>query len=74
RETFQKGRRTNGFGSPRLSMGQFENEEFGAYTLYAYTETESAVVLRSDGNILVLNGKDEAQTVEMFNLLQEKIQ
>lgn len=74
RETFQKGRRTNGFGSPRLSMGQFENEEFGAYTLYGFTETESAVVLRSDGNILVLNGKDEAQTVEMFNLLQEKIQ
>lgn len=37
RKDLDVGVRTNGFGSARLLMGIFQNDEFGSYTLYAYT-------------------------------------
>ena len=37
REQCDAGSRTNGFGSLRLSMGTFKNDEFDSYTRYSYT-------------------------------------
>ena len=34
RTNLDAGVRTNGFGSVRLSLGNFQNDEFGSYTLY----------------------------------------
>lgn len=73
RESFDKGLRTLGFGSPRLSMGQFENEEFGAYTLYAYTSCEPCVVITADGSVLALSGSDSKSTKAIFEELEERI-
>lgn len=73
REDFAKGMRIIGFGSPRLSMGLFENDEFGRYTLYAYTASESAVLLYSQDEVLVLNGEDAAATKAIYDTLLEKV-
>ncbi len=67
------GSRTWGFGSPRLSMGAFENAEFGTYTRYAYTGCEACVVLRSGDRVLVLSGRDEDATRELYQALLEKV-
>lgn len=73
RETFEIGTREMGFGSPRLSTGTFQNEEFGRYTLYAYTQGEGAVVLRKGEKVLVIVGRTAGDTLEIYNTLAEKI-
>ncbi|MGM9951746.1 MAG: SdpI family protein [Lysinibacillus sp.] len=70
RESCEAGSRVNGFGSPRLSMGAFQNDEFGNYTRYSYTKCESCVVLTVDGKILVVSGADAESTKAIYeNLL-----
>jgi len=63
------GLRAWGFGSFRLLMGRFQNEEFGNYTRYTYYAPEACVVLDVGGKALVLSGKNEAQTREIYEQL-----
>lgn len=72
RESFDVGHREMGFGSPRLSMGTFKNEEFGRYTIYAYTQGEGAVVLKKGDAILVIVGKTLEETKTIYESLTEK--
>jgi uncharacterized membrane protein len=73
REDFDKGVRVMGFGSPRLFVGNFRNNEFGGYTLYSYTKCPAAVVIRSGEKILVVNLSDAAATRELYNTISEKL-
>ncbi|MBQ8359565.1 MAG: SdpI family protein [Oscillospiraceae bacterium] len=73
RESFDAGVREMGFGSPRLSMGTFKNEEFGRYTIYAYTQGEGAVVLKKGDDVLVIVGKTAQETKEIYDTLAAKI-
>ncbi len=73
RENYDAGIRTYGFASARLSMGNFKNDEFGNYTRYAYTRCKSCVILESNGKVLIINGKNTADTKKIFNLLSSKI-
>ena len=73
REEGVTGSRTNGVGSARLLVGLFQNEEFGNYTRYTYTQTEPCIVLEVEGKILVINGIDEAATKIIYETLQAKI-
>ena len=63
------GERINGFGTPRLSMGWFQNEEFGVHTRYTYTQVTPCVVLTVEGKQVVLGGKDAAETREIYDRL-----
>ena len=73
RETFDAGVREMGYGSARLSMGTFKNDEFGRYTIYAYTKGEGAVVLKKGDHILVIVGKTAEDTRAIYETLAEKI-
>ncbi len=73
REHFDAGMRTYGFSSARLSLGTFQNDEFGNYTLYAYTGNKSAVVLKSEEKVLVIKGKTDSKTKEIYQELLEKV-
>ncbi len=73
RDTDTPGTRVNGFGSPRLLMGAFQNDEFGAYTRYSYTGCPSCVVLTSKGQTLVLNGKNAEATKVIYEELAARI-
>ena len=66
------GVRTNGFGSPKLSMGAFRNDEFGNYTLYAYTSAQEYVVLTSGGKTLAIGMDDAGKTRAIYETLLEK--
>lgn len=68
------GSRTFGYGSLQAMMGNFENSEFGRYTRYSYTTCDACVVITSDDKVLVVNGKDEAQTLEIYNELMKRIE
>lgn len=73
RESFDAGSREMGFGSPRLSMGTFQNDEFGRYTIYAYTQGEGAVVLKRGDKVLVIVAKTAAETKAIYDILSAKI-
>ena len=69
REENTAGSRTGGFGSLRLQMGTYQNEEFGTYTRYTYTMCRACVVLRVDGKTLVLNGSSAEDTRMLYDAL-----
>lgn len=73
RNDVRAGSRTSGFGSPRLGMGTFENREFGYYTRYCYERCKASVVLQVGEKMLVINGKDEAATKQIYETLRKKV-
>ncbi len=73
RDDCPAGVRVGGFGSFRLSLGSFRNEEFGNYTRYAYTACPACVAVEVDGRILVLNGRDETATRQLYKRLLARI-
>lgn len=71
REDFEAGTRVYGFQSAVVSLGSFENDEFGVYTRYAYCMSDDVVILRSDDRVLVLGGKTESATKALYEQLKE---
>ena len=67
------GERVSGFGTPRLLMGWFRNEEFGNYTRYSYASADTVVVIRLDGKTLVIGLEDAAETETLYESLMEKV-
>ncbi len=72
RSDFRPGLRTSGFASARLSMGIFQNDELGAYTLYAYAGAEEYIVLTSGEKILVIGLAEAAETQAVYQALLAK--
>lgn len=73
RENYEIGVRSMGFGSPRLSMGAFQNDEFEAYTLYSYNSCESMILIRSGNKWLAINAQTAEETMELYQTLLTKI-
>lgn len=73
RDSVETGARTNGFGSSRLLMGSFSNDEFGAYTRYTYNENNGYIVMSIGGKILVIGGKDIANTKEIYETISAEV-
>lgn len=72
RDDVENGRRTNGFGTPRLLLGTFENEEFGRYTRYTYGKCDSCIVIKDGENVLVINAADEKSTQALYEEILSK--
>ena len=72
REGNVPGLRVGGFGSFRLLMGFFQNEEFGTHQRYTYYNPESCVVVKTNRQTIVLSGKTGQQTREIYELLLKK--
>lgn len=73
REGNVDGVRVGGFGSLRLLMGFFRNEEFGNYTRYTYYDPESCIVIYTAGKPVVLSGKDPAETEYIYRWIQRAV-
>ena len=67
------GLRVGGFGSFRLLMGFFENEEFGTHTRYTYYDPESCIVLTVRGKAVVLSAETAEETKALYETLLTKI-
>lgn len=74
RESFDIGFREMGFASSRLSTGTFKNDEFGRYTLYAYTMGKGAVVLKKGDAVLVIVAKTAEETKAIYNTIASKVE
>lgn len=73
KESGFSGYRVSGFGSAKLSLGKFQNQEFGNYISYIYNSCDACVVLYGEDAILILNGPDSETTKTIYETLQEKI-
>ncbi len=73
RRELNVGTRINGFGSARLLLGIFKNDEFGSYTIYAYTGSEEFIVLTADERTLVIGMRDKEDAREIYETISEKI-
>lgn len=65
------GLRVGGYGSFRLLMGFFQNEEFGTYTRYTYYKPEACLVLTKGEKKIVLSGETREETEALYQKLLE---
>lgn len=72
RETNVGGLRVGGYGSFRLLMGYFQNEEFGTYIRYTYYNPDACVVLTTNGKTVVISGEDAESTRTVYEELLER--
>ena len=73
RESDMPDTRISGFGTPRLLMGWFRNEEFGDHTRYSYAYGGACVVLHSDGEVIVIGLRTDEETSAFYKELTSKI-
>ena len=74
RDACPAGTRTNGFGSFRLLLGAFHNDEFGDYTRYTYSGCDACVVLYlQSGEIVVVNGADAGSTRTIWQQIGDRL-
>lgn len=73
-ENLDKGRRTRGYGDSRLLQGNFKNEEFGAYILYAYTKCDTCVVMETKQGVVAVSQKTEEETEKLYEEIQRAVQ
>ena len=73
RDEAVSGSRVMGYGSPKLLYGQFRNDEFGNYTRYTYTNSTSAIIIRLDGEVLVLADESPELTEALYEGLVAKV-
>jgi hypothetical protein len=74
RDSNMPGIRVGGYGSMRLLMGWFENEEFGTYVRYTYYDPDSCVVITAGSNTIVLSGKNPQETKALYETILNKIE
>ena len=67
------GLRVGGYGSFRLLMGWFENDEFGTHIRYTYYKPESCVIVTAKGKPIVLSCQTKAETQALYQQLLTKI-
>ncbi len=72
REAGVSGTRVNGFGSPRLLLGIFQNEEMGSYIRYTYGGSRPCIVLTVNGEYIVVGLYSAEETQTLYNSLLEK--
>ena len=73
REEAVPGTRVGGFGSLRLLMGYFTNDEFGTHIRYTYYKPDTCVILTTDRYRLVLSAETEQATKEIYELLLKQV-
>ena len=67
------GSRTSGYGSARLLMGTFRNEEYGYYTRYSYTKCDSGIAIDMGKSMLIISGKDVDNTEKLYQEIRDRV-
>ncbi len=71
--SFDKGFRKFGFGTLKLSMGKFYNDEFHDYTIYAYNKNPECIIVETEKGVLVFNLKTPSETQKIYGKLIDKL-
>ncbi|MEG0360301.1 MAG: DUF3784 domain-containing protein [Longicatena sp.] len=72
-DSFDVGKRAGGFGSFHVLAGDFKNDAFGKYKLYAYKNCREYVVISTKQGKIVCNKETPELTKEIYQKLKEAI-
>ena len=72
KDDFSVGFKKNGFNSAKLLLGAFKNDEFGNYTIFAFTNSEKYLMLKSNDDILIV-GMDNKEISELYKTIEQKV-
>ena len=67
------GTREWGYGSARLALGLFHNDELGNYTRYTYFNVQECILIRAEGKWLVLNADGAEATQALYETILASI-
>jgi uncharacterized membrane protein len=65
--------RDNGFGTPRITMGDCSNKELGKFTAYIYDACDTYVAIYVGDKMMVVNRETEEETKALYEELSGKI-
>jgi len=68
------GTRDMGFGSPRITMGDCSNGEYGKFTAYIYEKCDAHIVIYVGDKIMILNRETEEETKALYEELKGKVE
>ncbi len=73
KENGVKGHRINGFSSPHINLGWFENDELGKYTRYTYETKSPCIVIKTARGYLVLGLDSAEETKALYDGIMQKV-
>ena len=73
RENADKGTRVMGFGSPRLLLGSFKNDELGTFTRFSYTKCDSDIIITVGNEKIAISCETEKETWELYESILKKL-
>lgn len=73
RESIKAGDREFGIGNMKIAAGDFKNDEFGKYKLYAYGSVAAFVVAETEDGYVVFNCDSVEKTQSAYEKLIEKM-
>ena len=73
REEGVDGSRVAGYGSAKLLLGGFQNDEFGSYTRYTYTGDGPCIVLTVGNRTIVIGTENAETTADLYEQLGQKL-
>lgn len=74
RDDLKTGRRVGGFGGDNVRSGNFQNDEFGRYTLASYNDVPLHIVVYHSDEVLAFNLETVEATQAMYDQLVDKYQ
>lgn len=66
------GERIGGFGSGKLLLGNFRNDELGLYTRYTYTGSKACILIKSGERSIVIGAESNEATRALYDAISEK--
>lgn len=69
RQSKVDGTRIMGYASATLLYGSFKNDEFGNYTRYTYTESTCSIILKVNGETIVIAADSTEVTRDIYDRL-----
>lgn len=68
------GSRVGGFGGLKISSGNFENDKYGRYKLYAYNDNDTFIVVKTnEDKYIVFNQSSQKDTEKVYESILEKV-
>ena len=68
------GSRIGGYGSARLLMGNFRNDEYDYHTRYSYTKCDAGIVLDIGKSVVIISDADEVSTKELYEEILSRVE
>lgn len=72
-ENLDYGKRISGLGTIKMQLGSYENDQFGEYKLYSYSQVKTVILIRTNDSIIALNQKTYEKTKQLYDDLETKV-